>query len=86
MQEIITNAIKHSGAESISVLIRTLDEKKFKIIVSDDGKGFDLKKALKKKNHFGLKNIQTRIQSIGGEVFFKTAEGEGAQVTVTVPY
>jgi signal transduction histidine kinase len=46
------------------------------------GNGFDLKK----KNHFGLKNIQTRIQSIGGEVSFKTAEGEGAQVTVTVLY
>ena len=50
------------------------------------GNGFDLKKTLKKKNHFGLKNIQARIQSIGGEVSFKTAEGEGAQVTVTVLY
>lgn len=86
VQEIITNAIKHSGSESISVLVRTLDEKNFKIIVSDDGKGFDLKTALKKKNHFGLKNIQTRVQSVGGEVSYNTAEGEGVQVTVTVPY
>lgn len=85
-QEIITNAIKHSEAESISVLVRTVDEKSFKIIVSDDGKGFDLKNALKKKNHFGLKNIQTRAEGLGGGVSFNTEKGAGTQVTVTVPY
>ena len=86
VQEIITNAIKHSKAESISVLVRSLDEKNCKIIISDDGKGFDLKTALKKKNHFGLKNIQKRAEDIDGEVNFSTAEGEGTQVTVRVPY
>ena len=85
-QEIITNAIKHSETESISVLVRTIDEKSFKIIVSDDGKGFDLKNALKKKNHFGLKNVQTRTKGLGGEISFNTEKGAGTQVTVTVPY
>ncbi|WP_295800088.1 sensor histidine kinase [uncultured Treponema sp.] len=85
-QEIITNAIKHSGAESVSVLVRTVDEKSFKIIVSDDGKGFDLKNALKKKNHFGLKNVQTRAEGFGGGVSFNTEKGAGTQVTVAVPY
>ncbi|WP_296668125.1 sensor histidine kinase [Treponema sp. UBA785] len=85
-QEIITNAIKHSEAESISVLVRTVDEKSFKIIVSDDGKGFDLKNALKKKNHFGLKNVQARAEGFGGGVSFNTEKGAGTQVTVAVPY
>ncbi|WP_296031534.1 sensor histidine kinase [uncultured Treponema sp.] len=85
-QEIITNAIKHSEAESISVLVRTIDEKSFKIIVSDDGKGFDLKNALKKKNHFGLKNVQARAEGFGGGVSFNTEKGAGTQVTVSVPY
>ena len=86
VQEILSNAIKHSGAEKISVLVRTFDEKNFKIIISDGGKGFDLKSALKTKNHFGLKNIQTRAKSLGGQVNFFTEEGEGTQVSVTVPY
>lgn len=86
VQEIITNSIKHSASESISVLVRSLDEKSFKIIVSDEGRGFDLKKAFKKKKHFGLKNIQIRAQNLGGQVYFKTAQGEGTQVTVTLPY
>ncbi len=86
VQEILTNAIKHSGSERISLLVRTFDDLNFKIIVSDGGKGFDLKSALKKKIHFGLKNIMTRAENIGGKVNFYTAEGEGTQVTVTLPY
>ena len=49
-------------------------------------KGFDLKEAFKKKKHFGLKNIQTRVEGLGGEVNYYTAEGEGTQVSVTLPY
>lgn len=86
VQEILSNAIKHSGSEKISLLVRTFDEKNFKIIISDGGKGFDLKSALKTKNHFGLKNIQTRVKTLGGQVNFFTEEGEGTQVSVTVPY
>lgn len=86
VQEILSNAIKHSGAEKISLLVRTFDEKNLKIIISDGGKGFDLKSALKTKNHFGLKNIQTRVKSLGGQVNFFTEKGEGTQVSVTVPY
>ena len=85
VQEILNNAVKHSGSESISVLVRTLDEKNFKIIVSDEGKGFDFKTALKKKKHFGLKNIQARSENIGGKTVFNSAAGEGTQVTVVVP-
>ena len=86
MQEVLGNAVKHSGAESVSLLVRTLDEKRFKIIVSDDGAGFDVKSALQKKKHFGLKNIQSRAESLGGKVVFNSAPDEGCQVTVTIPY
>jgi signal transduction histidine kinase len=86
VQEVLGNAVKHSGAESVSLLVRTLDEKRFKIIVSDDGAGFDLKSALQKKKHFGLKNIQSRAESLGGKVVFNSAPDEGCQVTVTIPY
>lgn len=86
VQEIINNAINHSESETISVLVRSCDSTRFKIIVSDDGKGFDLKAALRKKNHFGLKNIYRRAQSIHGEISIKTAPDEGTQTTVIIPY
>ena len=86
VQEILTNAIKHSAAESISVLVRTFDKNNLKIIVTDDGKGFDFKSALKKKSHFGLKNIQTRVENLHGTVSFNSEPNEGTQVAVIVPY
>lgn len=86
IQEIITNAIKHAEAENISVLLRSFDENNFKIIVSDDGKGFDLSSSLKKKNHFGLKNIQTRAENLGGKISLSSEIGEGTQITLIVPY
>lgn len=86
VQEILANAIKHAEAETISVLVRNFDKENFRIIISDDGKGFDLKSALKKKKHFGLKNIYTRAENLNATVSIKSEEGEGTQVTVTIPY
>ena len=50
------------------------------------GKGFDFKSALKKKSHFGLKNIQTRAENLHGTVAFNSEPNEGTQVAVIVPY
>ncbi|MGN0738756.1 MAG: sensor histidine kinase [Treponema sp.] len=86
VQEILNNAANHSESETISVLVRSFDSNRFKIIVSDEGKGFDLKSALKKKNHFGLKNIYRRAQSIHAEISINSAPGEGTQTTVIIPY
>lgn len=68
------------------MLVRSADESRFKIIISDDGKGFDIKQALKMKRHFGLKNIQTRAEALQGELAVISDAGEGTQVTLTVPY
>ncbi len=86
IQEIINNIEKHAEAESASILIRSFDENNFKIIISDDGKGFDMKKASKKTKHFGLINLSTRVKSINGNISFNSEEGAGTQVTVTIPY
>jgi len=86
VQEILINSIKHAQAETLSVLIRNYDEDFFRIIISDDGKGFDIKQVSKKKNHFGLKNLYTRTTSIKGYISFNSEENSGTQVTVTIPY
>ncbi len=86
VQEILTNAVKHSGANTVSVLIRSFDENNFRIIISDDGKGFDIKNAFKKKKHFGLKSIRTRVEALYGDISFYSEPDDGTQVTVTIPY
>ena len=86
VQEILSNAVKHANAENISILIRSFSKTHFRIIISDDGKGFDLKSALKKKNHFGLKNIIARCENFSGEISVNSEKGLGTQITLNVPY
>lgn len=86
VQELMTNAFKHSQAEEISILIRSFDENNFRIFISDDGKGFDLKEVSKKKNHFGLRNVMSRVENLQGQISYNTEVGAGTQVMVTIPY
>lgn len=86
IQELMTNALKHSQAEEISILIRSFDENNFRIFISDDGKGFDLKEVSKKKNHFGLRNVMSRVENLQGQISYNTEVGAGTQVMVTIPY
>lgn len=86
VQELLNNVEKHAKAQSASVIVRTYNETAFRIIVSDDGAGFDQKILSDKKFHFGLKNITNRSKAIGATVSYSTEPGEGTQVVVTVPY
>ncbi|MCR4822810.1 MAG: sensor histidine kinase [Treponema sp.] len=86
VQEIMNNIEKHAEAESASILIRSFDNNNFKIIISDDGKGFDMKKVSKKRKHFGLINLLTRVKAINGSISINSEVGAGTQVTVTIPY
>jgi signal transduction histidine kinase len=65
IQEFLSNVIKHSKATEMSIQIRDATNA-LSIILSDNGIGFE-KKIL--KNGMGLKNIESRLQSI--HAFFK---------------
>lgn len=80
-QEIISNAIKHSGATAIQVTLNK-DEDVLEMNVSDNGKGFDMKDV---KHGFGLKNLQSRVQVINGKIDFYTRPQHGTLITIKVP-
>jgi signal transduction histidine kinase len=54
------------------------------ITVEDDGKGFNLP-GTKGKDGIGLKNIETRIKLLKGDLDYKTSPGKGTSVLMTVP-
>lgn len=58
VQELVSNSIKHSEAQEITVQLSS-HEKHIQITVEDDGKGFD-SYAMDKRG-IGLKNIASRI-------------------------
>ncbi len=61
VQEIITNSVKHSKAQQITI-IRRQSKNSFCLIISDDGIGYDSTT----KQGLGLANIESRNQILNG--------------------
>jgi signal transduction histidine kinase len=55
---------------------------KLQLHYSDDGIGFDYENSGETIQGFGLFNINSRINSIGGKLIFKSAIGHGVNVTI----
>jgi signal transduction histidine kinase len=82
-QEALANAAKHSKAKNVQVSVWTTSERVL-LEVHDDGRGFDMEKILASIGH-GLANMQTRAQSVGGDVDISSSLNEGTTVLAWVP-
>ncbi len=79
--ELINNSMKHASAKNITIDISYKKTDNYLIILYlDDGVGFNLKKALKKNEGFGLVNIMERVKTYNGNIKFTTAPGKGLKV------
>ncbi len=78
-REVITNAIKHSGAKNVNVSVIISDQLELKI--TDDGKGFDFKKEYSGQ---GIKNIKTRASLTNGLLTIDRLNGKGTQIVFKV--
>ena len=63
-KEMITNSVRHSGARRVDVIMG-MYKGKFRLVVQDDGNGFDISS---KSFGNGLKNIKKRAEEIGAEL------------------
>jgi PAS domain S-box-containing protein len=87
-RELLLNVIKHSGVKSAR-LEMTYDEeqKQLRVAVSDNGSGFDPGAVLKDEGiGFGLFSIQERIQLTGGSIRIESSPGNGASLSLIVPF
>lgn len=83
-QEAVSNAVKHSGAKTLSLkLIYESDQ--VCMIVRDDGAGFDPEKQ-PPTGHFGLIGMRERIEALGGSLEIQSKPGEGTQIEVSLRY
>jgi signal transduction histidine kinase len=81
-QEALTNARRHSGAESV-VLTLSYMEDLVLMDVQDDGAGFDPDSV--NGDGYGLKAMRERVRELGGETVVESAPGEGTTLAVRVP-
>jgi signal transduction histidine kinase len=81
IQECLSNAMKHAKATEIKILLSASENLKT-ICVSDNGIGFNREK-LSDSN--GLKNIQSRVIAIGGELSITSVPDSGTDITIKIP-
>ena len=86
-QESLQNAIKHSKATKIEILLSYQSEH-ILLRIKDDGKGFSLFQAmLKARNqpHFGILQMNDAAEKINASLQIDSKEGAGTDVVITVP-
>ncbi len=85
-REAIHNAIKHSGAQQV-VLSLQKEANRAAFRIQDDGRGFDVPKALAKtgKGYSSLQDIKVTVESVGGEVSIDSQPGGGTVIQGWAP-
>jgi signal transduction histidine kinase len=81
-REALTNAVRHSGAATISLQI-SRDDGSFVLGVEDDGKGFDTNVAESRGR--GLGNLRARAKNLGADLAIDSETGRGTRVRLRVP-
>ncbi len=80
-QELINNSLKHAQAQNLYISLRCEDGKKLFFSYRDDGRGFNMEKTGSIKG-LGLKNIESRSDTLGGKATFTSKENEGVRFEV----
>ncbi len=81
IQELMNNIVKYSKAKNVDIqLIKRSGQ--VNLMVEDDGVGFDVKKAA---TGIGLRNIQSRIEEMDGEISIESSIGNWSLVNIEIP-
>ena len=83
VQASLANVRKHSGASSVSVVLKGTPEAT-ELTITDDGRGFDVN-ALG-RDRLGLAGVSERVEILGGEVKIESFPENGATVWVRLPH
>ena len=83
LQEAVVNVRKHAGAQRLSIEFRRADAARLRLVVRDDGRGFD--PGVPTPGHFGLLTMRERVEACGGALAISSAPGAGTEIAVTVP-
>jgi PAS domain S-box-containing protein len=84
VRELLFNVVKHSRASTAEVQVGRTDGQ-VRIVVADQGAGFDPDRNQPVGGGLGLSSIRERIQFLGGTVAIASAPGQGSRFTLTVP-
>ena len=84
VQEIIHNTIKHAKASRLRINISVKDNK-LVLQTEDNGTGFDYNDADRTSTGFGLRNLVSRSEIMGGDLYIDSKKGKGTIYTIEIP-
>lgn len=83
-REAIGNAVQHSAAAEIRVDLN-YSTQGIRLLVVDDGIGFEMEKGQKMTGHFGLATMKERAEQIRASITVSSAAGVGTSIEVQLP-
>jgi PAS domain S-box-containing protein len=83
VQEGLTNVARHSGADKVSVTIKTRRGRAL-LEIRDRGSGFDMEK-VSERGSMGLTSINERVVLAGGKLSINTRPGAGTFISAEFP-
>ena len=83
IQEGLTNVIRHANARQVRLAL-TSDDKRFLLLLIDDGSGIRLNDPRFQWTH-GLSGMRQRVQAMGGRFTIESSPAEGTTLRVEVP-
>jgi signal transduction histidine kinase len=85
IRELLFNVVKHSGVSQAKVTLEEVNGQQC-IVVSDDGRGFDVEVVMgNPQAAHGLLIIQDRLKLLGCRLELVSKPGEGTRITIELP-
>jgi len=88
VRELLFNVVKHAETREARLELRYRDDQQLEITVADSGRGIDMhdrEQVERTADHFGLFNVEQRLQLLGGRLELDAAPGKGTRVTLQAP-
>jgi signal transduction histidine kinase len=86
IKELMNNAVKHGQAKEI-IIAAHWDGSALRIVVDDDGTGFDAAAALSPdtRRGLGLAGIEERLATLGGKLNIESTRSLGSRIILEIP-
>jgi signal transduction histidine kinase len=86
-REAVRNAQSHAGASSVHVDVIRAASEATRLVVSDDGRGFDAGQRARRlaDGHLGLSLLEDLVDQAGGTLAVRSEPGGGTRVELEVP-
>ena len=86
-QEALTNVARHARATQVKMSITEISNA-IRMVISDNGKSFQVEKTLGAKSHsrLGLVGMKERVEMVGGTFTITSSRGTGTSVRAEIPF